>query len=137
LELPGGMFMFGEQPGLSYFQAGGSNYTTQITIEPDYGGGNPGFTFNGGLLADSGITVLGGPRINQNGGTHIVTNTISLSGETIHGLTPLVATYNLNGGTLVAGALNLNAEQGTAAFNETNGSAYIGDFEGTSEPYES
>src|SRR6185312_6759447 len=82
LELPGGMFMFGEQPGLSYFQAGGSNYTTQITIEPDYGGGNPGFTFNGGLLADSGITVLGGPRINQNGGTHIVTNTISLSGET-------------------------------------------------------
>ena len=137
LELPGGMSMYGEGTGLSYFQAGGTNYTTQITIEPDYAGGNPGFTLNGGLLADASITILAGPVINQNGGTHVVTNSISLNGESIHGETSLAATYNLNGGTLSVGLLSLNSSMGPGVFNQSNGIAYVGEFLGAGEPYES
>lgn len=137
LDLPGGMFMLGEQFGLSYLQAGGTNYTTQITIERDLGGAQPGFTLSGGLLADSGVLAYGGPTINQNGGTHVVTNTLSLAGETIHGLTPLPSTYNLNSGTLSAGSVTLNANNGPSVFNQSNGVAYVGEFLGSSEPYES
>lgn len=38
LDLPGGMMVFGGQAGVSYFQWGGTNWTTEVTIEPDYGG---------------------------------------------------------------------------------------------------
>lgn len=137
LELPGGMDMLGGVPQLSYLQSGGTNYTAQITMEAGYGGRDPIFTLNGGLLCDTGITVLAGPTINQNGGTHVVTNTISLIGESIHGLTPLPATYNLSGGTLSAATISLNADQGTAIFNQTNANAYVGEFRGFSESFES
>jgi hypothetical protein len=137
LELPGGMYMLGGRPELTYFQAGGTNYTTQITSEPDYGGGNPGFTLNGGLLADTSVLLYGGPTINQNGGTHVVTNSLSLDGETDHGITPIPSTYNLNGGTLFAGTVTLNADNGPGVFNQSNGIAYVGEFQGVGEPFDS
>jgi hypothetical protein len=137
LELPGGMYMVDGRPGLSYFQSGGTNYCGDITMEPAYGGGNPGFTLNGGLMADSSILVYGGPTITQNGGTHIITNTLSLDGESVHGETSILSTYNLNGGTLYAGSVSLNANNGPGLYNQSNGIAYVGEFLGSSEPYES
>jgi hypothetical protein len=137
LELPGGMYMVDGQPGLSYFQSGGTNYCGGITMEPAYGGGNPGFTLNGGLMSDTSILVYGGPTINQNGGTHVITNSLSLDGESDHGETPINSTYNLNGGTLVVGTVTLNADNGPGVYNQSNGIAYVGEFEGVSEPYES
>src|SRR5207249_402625 len=99
LELPGGMFLLGEGGGLSYFQAGGTNRTTQVTVEPDYGGQAPGFTLNGGLLADSGFELMPGYEtsiaIEQNGGLHVITNTLLIVGGATHGNSD-PATYNLN-----------------------------------------
>lgn len=137
LELPGGMYMADGSPPQSYFQSGGTNYTGDITLERGMYGGDPGFTLNGGLLVDSNILVYGGPTIYQNGGTHVVTNTISLAGDSIHGQTPLGSTYNLNGGTLVAGSLSMNANNGPGVFNQTNGAAYFGELLGSGEPFES
>ncbi len=141
LDLPNGMPLYGEPGGVSYFQAGGTNITGQISLGADMGQGAPIFTLNGGLLADTGLSAMGGDigsiSVNQNGGTHIITNSLSLEGENHLGEFAVVASYNLNGGTLSAGAVNLNADSGTAAFNQTNGTAYVGEFQGVSEPYES
>jgi len=136
LELPGGMWMVDGHPGLSYFQSGGTNYTADITMEPAYGGGDPGFTLNGGLLVDSNILVYGGPTITQNGGTHVA-NSIALDGESIHGESPLPSTYYLNNGTLSAASVSLNSSMGPGVYNQSNGVAHIGDFVGAGEPYES
>src|SRR5437764_15382452 len=85
LNLPGGMLLLGEAGGVSYFQAGGTNRTTQVTIEPDYGGTTPGFTLNGGLLADSGFELLAGYRarsaIGENGGSPVTPNRLPLNGN--------------------------------------------------------
>jgi hypothetical protein len=120
LDLPGGMFLLGEAGGVSYFQSGGTNRTTQITVEPDYGGWVGGFTLNGGLLADSGFELMAGYRtlisVDQNGGTHVITNTLFLAGSSPNGFSVDPATYNLNGGTLSAGVIELDADDGDAVF---------------------
>jgi hypothetical protein len=130
LELPGGMLLFGESGGLSYFQAGGTNHTTQVTIEPDYGGGSPGFTLNGGLLADSGFELIAGYRTrvtaNQNGGSHIITNRLLIVGESPNGFTIDPAIYNLNGGTLSAGVIELDANAGDSVFVQSNATTSAG-----------
>src|SRR5205823_4736836 len=116
LDLPGGMNLLGRQGGTSYFQAGGTNRTTHVRIEPDYGGSTPGFTLNGGLLADSGFELLAGYRariaIEQNGGSHVITNRLLIVGNAPNGYTVDPATYNLNGGTLSAGVIELDANEG-------------------------
>ena len=125
LNLPGGMFMLGQSGGVSYFQAGGTNLTTQITIEPNYGGFVGGFTLNGGLLADSGVRLAAGYEtpisITQNGGSHVVTNTLFISGSAVHADSVDPATYYLNGGTLSAGVIELDADNGDSVFVQSNG----------------
>jgi hypothetical protein len=120
LDLPGGMFLLGEAGGMSYFQSGGTNRTGQVTVEPDYGGWIGGFTLNGGLLADSGVQLMAGYEtamsIEQNGGFHVITNTLLIQGYDPHGEYSDPATYNLNGGTLSAGVLELDANGGDSVF---------------------
>jgi hypothetical protein len=139
LELPGGMLLYGERGGLSYFQSGGTNHTTQITIGADYAGSIPSVTLNGGLLADSGVELMSGDFgdtiFTQNGGTHFITNGLSIIGARVTAEVP--AWYQLNGGTLFAGSVNINATGGPSSFNQTNGTANVGDFEGGSSPNES
>ena len=126
LDLPGGMFLLGEAGGVSYFQAGGTNRTTQVTIEPDYGGHIGGFTLNGGLLADSGVQLMAGYRtpvsIEQSGGTHVITNTLLIVGSSPNGYSVDPATYNLNGGTLCAGVIELSATDGDSVFVQQSNS---------------
>ena len=79
LELPGGLKLFVDSgSAAAYLQAGGTNRTRHVTIEPGYAGTIPGFTLNGGLLADSGFELLAGYQasifIEQNGGSHVITN---------------------------------------------------------------
>lgn len=140
LQLPGGMNVYGEPGGLSYFQAGGTNFTGQVFISFDYAGAIPTFTVNGGLLADSGVELMAGDRGNielqQNGGWHVITNTLSIiGGEATDEVDP--AFYSLNGGSLSAGSMSMDASMGTAEFNETNGSAYVGEIQGVSAPFDS
>jgi hypothetical protein len=131
LNLPGGMDLFGEGGGVSYFQAGGTNHTGGVVVEADYGGFIGGFTLNGGLLADSSFVVYSGydtsQSITQNGGSHVITNSLYLAGGYTHGY-PDPATYNLNGGTLSAGTIELDANQGDSVFNQTNASTSAGTF---------
>lgn len=130
LDLPGGMLLLGEYPGVSYFQAGGTNYTAQVTLEPDYGGREPDFTLNGGLLADSGFQLMAGYRTpvgaTQNGGWHVITNTLIIQGSSPNGTSTDPATYNLNGGTLSAGFIELNANEGDSLFVQSNGTTFAG-----------
>jgi hypothetical protein len=129
LDLPGGMFLLGERGGLSYFQAGGTNRTTQVTLEPDYGGWIGGFTLNGGLLADSGVIMMPGYEtpisIEQNGGSHVITNSLLLVGGSTHGNSdPTV--YHLNGGTLSAGMIELDADDGDTLLVQSNATTTAG-----------
>ncbi|EEF59592.1 hypothetical protein Cflav_PD2499 [Pedosphaera parvula Ellin514] len=130
LELPGGMSLLGERGGLSYFQAGGTNQTTQVTIVPDYGGFISGFTLNGGLLADSGVQLMAGYEtpinIEQNGGSHVITNTLLIEGYSSHGDSTDPATYNLNGGMLSAGVIELDANEGDSVFVQSNATTSAG-----------
>lgn len=130
LDLPGGMFLFSEYAGASYFQSGGTNRTTQVTLEPDYGGREPAFELNGGLLADSAFQLMAGYETpvgaTQNGGSHIITNTLSIEGSSPHGTSTDPATYNLNGGILSVGLIELNASEGDSFFVQSNGTTFAG-----------
>jgi hypothetical protein len=128
LNLPGGMFLAGGPGGLSYFQTGGTNLTTGVVLERGYGGATPTFTLNGGLLADSSVQILGGgPQIlAQNGGSHVITNSLSIDGQMDVGAVEAPAIYQLNGGTLSAGTLELDADQGNSLFVQSNGTTSVG-----------
>jgi hypothetical protein len=138
LDLPDGMNLTGEGGGVSYLQAGGTNRTTQVKIEPDYGGYVGGFTLNGGLLADSGFQLMAGYEtpisIEQNGGSHVVTNTLLILGYATHAVSD-PATYNLNGGTLSAGVLELDANDGDSVFVQSNATTSAGTVYAHSEGY--
>lgn len=125
LNLPGGLSLSGANNSFSsYFQSGGTNQTTLVSIEPGIFGVSPSFTLNGGLLADDNITLMadnfGTVTVNQNGGSHVVTNTLLIEGGSPNGEIVLPATYNLNGGTLSAGNIELNANEGDSFFVQSN-----------------
>jgi len=139
LHLPGGMSLVGEAGGVSYFQSGGTNRTTQVTVEPDYGGYVGGFTLNGGLLADSGVELRAGYEtpmsMEQNGGSHEITNTLYIAGYDTHGYASDPATYYLNGGTLSVGVLELDANGGDSVFVQSNASTFAGTVYAHSDGY--
>jgi hypothetical protein len=126
LSLPGGLDVRGENGATtSYFQSGGTNQTTLVHIEAGLFGRSPSFTLNGGLLADDNMELRGdgfggAVTLNQNGGAHLITDTLSIAGGSSHGTTIFPATYNLNSGTLSAGAIELNANGGDAVFLQSN-----------------
>lgn len=126
LNLPGGMNLTGGPAGFSYLQTDGTNSTPGITIEAGYGGTVPSLTLNGGLLADGGMSVIGGSpsSIYQNGGTHVITNALYLGGEATSPSEIQPAVYNLNNGTLTAATIELNANNGDSLFIQSNGSAH-------------
>lgn len=128
LSLPNGLAMLGMNNGSSsYFQAGGTNRTTGVYLES----GGVQITLNGGLLADDSVNLLAGDHvgmafIEQNGGAHVVTNSLAIIGGSANGYTVLPATYNLNDGTLSAGLIELGADQGDSVFVQSNGIANAG-----------
>jgi hypothetical protein len=128
LDLPGGMNLIGQQGGTSYFQAGGTNRTSHVMMQDDYAGSGPHLTLNGGLLAAGDVDVRSGwfgtTTFEQNGGTHIVTNSLKVVGGSTTGATVRPATYYLNAGTLIAGNMELNANQGDSVFVLSNGTAH-------------
>lgn len=131
LNLPGGMNLQGNNGAFSsYFQAGGTNLTGSVFLEPGIFGTSPSFTLNGGLLADSQVTLesddFGEITLFQNGGTHIVTNALDIIGGTFSLTESHPAAYQLNDGTLTAGSVSMDATMGAATFNQTNGSAQVG-----------
>jgi hypothetical protein len=97
------------------------------------------FKLNGGLLADTGVTVtgddFGSATLEQNGGTHVITNGLSISGGFTHGETIRPGTYILNGGTLSAQVINLYGTSGDAVFLQTNGIVRAGVFQANSAGY--
>jgi hypothetical protein len=99
-------------------------------MEPNIYGSTPSFTLNGGVLADTDVSLVaddyGYVTLNQNGGTHIITNTLSIAGASTHGEAIRPGTYNLNGGTLSAGVIDLHADQGDSVFVQSNGTTSAG-----------
>src|SRR4029077_15080652 len=91
----------------SSLQTACTNLSGNVFLEPGLFGGSPSFTFNGGLLGDNNVTLeaddFGGITFTQNGGTHVITNTLFIAGSAPNGNTVTPANYNLNGGTLSAG----------------------------------
>jgi len=138
LALPGGMNLVGESGGVSYLQTGGTNRTTQVTIEPDYGGYVGGFTLNGGLLADSGFQLMAGYEtpisVEQNGGSHVITNKLVILGYATHAIADPAA-YYLNGGALSAGVIELDANNGDSIFVQSNATTTAGTVYAHSQGY--
>ena len=64
--------------------------------------------------------------IEQNGGAHEIANALTIEGGSANGYTVLPATYSLNGGTLSAGLIELNADQGDSVFVQSNGTTSAG-----------
>jgi hypothetical protein len=126
LNLPGGLSLKGDNNSIaSYLQSGGSNQTTHVMIEAGLFGISPSFKLNGGLLVDSDVSILGddfgSATLEQNGGAHVISNVLNIAGGDTHGTTPRPGTYLLNGGTLFARVIDLNATNGPAMFIQTNG----------------
>lgn len=127
LSLPGGLAVTSINDSYSiYFQAGGTNQTTQVLVKPGLYGRTPVFTLNGGVLADSGVNIFadafGTATIEQNGGTHVISNLLAIAGEA-NGFVLHPATYSLNDGALSARLIDLNGGQGDAVFVQSNGFA--------------
>ena len=140
LFLPNGLTLLGGNGAFSsYFQAGGTNRTTSVYMEPDLYGSTPSFTLNGGLLADNDVSIVaddfGTATLHQNGGTHVVTNTLLIAGAAANGYTVLPATYSLNNGTLSAGVIELNANLGDSVFVQSNATTSAGTVYAHSEGY--
>ncbi len=129
LNLPNGLTINGDNNASSfYFQAGGTNRTTTVSLEAGLFGVSPGFTLNDGLLADNDVNMLGddfgGITIAQNGGTHTVSNALTIAGgAAATGGAPLPSAYQLNGGTLSARSIILAGQNGDAHFIQSNGLA--------------
>jgi hypothetical protein len=126
LNLPGGLSLSGANNSMtSYFQSGGTNKTTHVMIEPGLFGGSPSFELKGGLLTADNVDIIaddfGSAALEQNGGTHVVSNTLLIAGGAANGFTVLPATYSLNDGTLFAGVIELNADGGDSVFVQSNG----------------
>lgn len=121
LQLPGGLNLGAGY----YFQADGTNRTPRVLMHISYGAGAPDFTLNGGLLAvgemDVNAGYFGSITAKQNGGTHIITNALNLVGSRRNWTTPRTAAYRLNGGTLSARLIHLDASSGPALFVQSNG----------------
>src|ERR1043166_7743292 len=127
LSLPNGLLLYNSgNSSSSFFQAGGTNRTPQLSVE------SLGMTLNGGLLADNDAVVMGGyygsATIQQNGGTHVVTNSLGIVGGASTGASVRPATYSLNGGTLSAHTVELNANQGDSLFVQSNATTRAGTF---------
>lgn len=126
LNLPNGLRLEGRGGSpIAYLQEGGTNITTEILLEPGLSGPSPDFTLNGGLLSDTDVQVLADTidtEIQQNGGTHSISNVLRLAGgaRTGQGRT---ASYQLNDGILSARRIELESHQGPAAFVQSNGLA--------------
>src|SRR5262249_18317817 len=116
----------------SYFQAGGTNHTTTLYLEPGFLGAQPSFTLNDGLLTDNEVDLFGddfgGGFILQNGGTPIVSNILNIACGAGPGASAIPATYQLNGGKLSAPFINLNGTPGDAQFFQSNGVAQFNQF---------
>jgi len=131
LDLPGGLKLFGDDgSAASYLQEGGTNRTSQVMIEPGLFGISPDFKLNGGLLVDNDVSIdaddFGSVTLNQNGGTHVVTNLLTIAGAAGSLTEVHPGTYSLNGGTLSAGAIVLASRSGDARFIQTNGTTQAG-----------
>jgi hypothetical protein len=129
LQLPGGLTLLADNgTAVSYLQVGGTNQTTRVMIEPGLFGIAPSFKLNGGLLTDTNVDIFGddfgSATLEQNGGTHIVSNLLQIAGGAGPGASPRPATYQLNGGTLVSRSILLDGTHGDAVFIQTNGSAH-------------
>lgn len=127
LSLPNGLELISDgNSAAGYFQAGGSNQTTRVDVEE----GSAQITLNGGLLADTEVNVRAGyygrASIEQNGGTHVITNALTIAGGAHSGTAVTPATYTLNGGTLSAGLIELGADDGDSVFVQSDGTASAG-----------
>ncbi|HZR19628.1 MAG TPA: C-type lectin domain-containing protein, partial [Verrucomicrobiae bacterium] len=128
LNLPGGLSLEGyPNNATSYLQEGGTNQTTRVYVSPE---SSSSFKLNGGLLADNNVSVIsdnfGTAAIVQNGGAHVIANTLTIEGGAANGFTVLPATYSLNGGTLSAGVIELAADQGDSVFVQSNATTFAG-----------
>lgn len=126
LNLPNGLTI----SGAVYFQSGGTNQTAQVTIQPGYANPDTFFELNDGLLADNNVSLLangfGTVTITQNGGSHVVTNSLLIEGGAPNGNYVNPATYSLNGGLLSAGSIELDADPGDSVLAITNANVNAG-----------
>jgi len=128
LSLPGGLSLLGYPNNrTSYLQEGGTNQTTQVYISPE---DSSSFKLNGSLLTDNNVEVIadnfGTAAIVQNGGSHVITNTLLIEGNAPNGEYVNPATYSLNGGTLSAGVIELGADDGDSVFVQSNATTSAG-----------
>jgi hypothetical protein len=139
LDLPGGFYLPGRPGGVSYFQAGGTNRTPFLDMEDDSFGSTPSSTVNGGLLAVGDVIMRAGRYARsifvQNGGTHMVTNALSIFGGAQNAGNIKPAEYFLNGGTLSARVIELDANHGDSRFVQTNGTVHAEIFSAHSVGY--
>jgi len=124
LSLPNGLSLLSDgNSSAGYSQAGGTNRTPRVDVEDGF----ITISLSGGLLADNDVNVMAGyygtATIEQNGGTHIITNSLSIAGGAHSGTTVHPATYRLNDGTLSVRHMELGADDGDSVFVQSNGTA--------------
>ncbi|MDQ6632695.1 MAG: hypothetical protein M3Y82_13230, partial [Verrucomicrobiota bacterium] len=98
----------GNQGDNNFFQEAGTNRVSYLVIGPsDYGAAT--YVLNGGLLCTGDVLIPPAGRegyLDQNGGVHIVTNTLTVIGN-FERYSRADSAYRLNSGVLSAGQLDL------------------------------
>lgn len=120
-----------------FFQFGGTNMASLLELSP-YWGGEPAYHLNGGVLKTDCSSIVASDFVQstfeQNGGSHIVSNTLALYGSTIRGGPGHEAKYLLSNGILSARIVRLNGNSGYCIFSQTNGTTSISETFHLNEP---
>src|SRR5665213_755566 len=113
-----------EGAGGHFWQEGGTNQTSTLNAVSPYNVSAATYTMNGGLLCTSNVFISGSDSGFQlNGGTHIVSNTLSIGGGGTH-FTSIQGFYRISNGTLLAGSVVLG-EDGPGQFSISGSTVVI------------
>ena len=125
LYVSGTLMIEAAQAASAFNQHGGTNFANSLVLSP-YAGSSD-YNLYGGMLCANYALVEADvtANFNQFGGDAFITNTMTIKGYNRHSDSAYVAQWLLAGGTLSAGTLNLNGNDGYSVYTQSNGIARI------------
>ncbi len=125
LYVSGTLMMEGAQGTSVFNQHGGTNFTDSLVLSPSAGSSD--YNLYGGMLCANYALVEAdvSANFNQFGGDAFITNTMTIKGYNRHSDSAYVGSWLLSGGTLSAGTLDLNGNDGYSVYTQSNGTARI------------
>jgi len=121
-----GALTLGAYQGYGVFnQYGGTNFAGALQMVP-YNGSSDYNLYGGTLCATSALLQADvSATFTQTGGEAFITNTLTIQGQNTHANSAWTAYYQLFGGTLSVGSVDINGNDGHSVYTQSNGTARV------------